>query len=125
MFVHGTQLIMPEDRGFPRFVPRVGNTIRFIIGEPTDVDKVFGRQREEWRRLTEKNDGESLRDGHEAQQLRIEVAKAVRDEISKLRETMGLAPEEDETAALAETWEKEPNKRKFKSPVDGSLINRH
>jgi monolysocardiolipin acyltransferase len=38
---------------------------------------------------------------------------------------MGLAPEEDDTAALAETWSKEPNKRKFKSPVDGSLVNRH
>jgi monolysocardiolipin acyltransferase len=105
MFVHGTQLIMPEDRRFPRFVPRVGNTIRIIIGEPTRVDELFGRQRQEWKRLTEKSDPESLRDSHEAQQLRIEVAKAVRDEISKLRETIGLGPEQDETAALADTWE--------------------
>lgn len=125
MFVHGTQRIMPEDRGFPRFLPRVGNTIRFIIGEPTDVEVLFGRQRQEWRRLAEKSDPESLKESKEAQALRIEVAKSVRDEISKLRETLGLAPEEDETAALAETWEKEPNKRKFKSPVDGSWVNRH
>lgn len=125
MFVHGTQLIMPEDRGFPRFAPRIGNTIRFVIGEPTDVEELFGQQREAWRRLAEKSDPETLKTSHEAQQLRIEVAKGVRDEVSKLREAMGLAPEEDETAALAETWEKEPNKRKFKSPVDGSLINRH
>lgn len=125
MFMHGTQLIMPEDRGFPRFTPRIGNKIRFVIGEATDVEKLFGRQRDEWRRLVERNGAETLKDSKEAQDLRIEVAKAVRDEISKLREDMGLTPEEDETAALAETWSKEPNKRKFKSPVDGSLINRH
>lgn len=125
MFVHGTQLTVPEDRGWPRWAPRIGNRIRMIIGEPTNVDKLFGDHRVAWRRLVEKGDPELLRDGQEAAQLRVEVAKAVRDEIEKLRESMGLAPEEDETAALAETWAKEPNKRKFKSPVDGSFVSRH
>jgi len=125
MFVHGTQLIMPEDRGFPRFLPRIGNKIRFIIGEPTDVDRLFGEQRRRWRKLVANSDPDALRDSHEASQLRREVAKGVRDEVGKLREKLGLAPEQDETAALAETWSKEPNKRKFKSPVDGSLTNRN
>ena len=66
-----------------------------------------------------------MRDGPEAVELRIAVAKQVRDEISKLRESMGFPAEEDETAALAETWAKEPNKQRFRSPVDGSLVNRH
>jgi monolysocardiolipin acyltransferase len=38
---------------------------------------------------------------------------------------MGLPEEKDETAALAETWSKEPNKRRFQSPVDGSLVSGH
>lgn len=125
MFIHGTQDIMPEDRGFPRFLPRIGNKIKVIIGKPTDVDAVFGTERAAWKRLVERGDPESLVDGEEATQLRIRVAKSVRDEVSKLRERAGLPPEHDETAALADTWSKEPNKRRFKSPVDGSFINQH
>ena len=69
-------------------------------------------------------DQEKLRTGEEAQKLRIEVAKMVRDEIGRLRVKNGLPEDKDESAALAETWAKEPNKRKFRSPVDGSLVNR-
>lgn len=125
MFVHGTQEIMSEERGFPRFLPRIRKNVRVLIGEPTDVDKVFGDYRERWRRLVQKQQPDDLMYGQEAVALRTEVAKAVRDEISKLREQMGFPQEEDETAALADTWTKEPNVRKFKSPVDGSLVNRH
>ena len=78
-----------------------------------------------WKRLVDRGDAELLKHGPEAVQLRIEVAKSVRGEVEKLRESIGLPPEEDETAAIAETWSKEPTKRKFKKPVDGSLINRH
>lgn len=124
MFIHGTQDIMPEDRGFPRFLPRIGNKIRVVIGKPANVDTLFRREREKWKQLVQKGDPEILTHGHEAVQLRIQVAKSVRDEVAKLRESIGLPPEQDETAALASTWSKEPNKRKFKSPVDGSLVNR-
>ena len=123
MFAHGMQLIMPEDRTWPRWAPRTGNHVRIRFGERTNVDEIFGRQRAEWRRLVEKYDDPA--DSPEARQLRIEVAKTVRDEVSKLREQMGLPADEDDTAALAETWSKEPNKRRFKSPVDGSLISGH
>ncbi|KAI5460063.1 hypothetical protein BGZ63DRAFT_389418 [Mariannaea sp. PMI_226] len=127
MFVHGTQNIMPEDRGFPRFLPRIGNKVRVVIGEPTDVDKMFGEQRAEWRRLVAKagGDPETLRHGNEAVALRVSVAKKVRDEIEKLRESIGFAAEQDDSAALAQTWANEPAIKKFKSPVDGSLVNRH
>lgn len=125
MFVHGTQNIMPEDRGFPRFLPRVNRDVKVMIGKPTDVDAVFGQYRDKWRQLVKRKSDEELMHGEEATKLRVEVAKAVRDEISKLREKMGFPKEVDETAALADTWTKEPNVRKFKSPVDGSLVNRH
>ncbi|UNI19684.1 Lyso-phosphatidylcholine acyltransferase [Purpureocillium takamizusanense] len=125
MFIHGTQSIMPEDRGFPRFLPRIGKRFRVVIGEPTDVDRLFGEKRAAWKKLVETSSAEDLQHGPEAVQLRIEVARSVRDEIQKLRESAGFPHEEDETAALADTWSKEPSKRKFKSPVDGSLVNRH
>ncbi|KJZ76064.1 hypothetical protein HIM_04520 [Hirsutella minnesotensis 3608] len=125
MFIHGTQNIMPEDRGWPRFLPRVGSRVRVVIGEPKPVDVLFGRQRKIWRQLVDRGDAEALKTCPEAVQLRIEIAKAVRNEIQKLRESIGLPHEEDESAALAETWSKEPNKRRFKSPVDGSFVTRH
>ncbi|KAF5019780.1 hypothetical protein F66182_8217 [Fusarium sp. NRRL 66182] len=125
MFVHGTQHIMAEDRGWPRFLPRMGNRVRVVIGEPTNVDQVFGHQRAAWRKLVEKGDPDLLRDSPEAAELRISVAKRVRDEVEKLRETLGFPAEQDEKPALAETWAKEPHETKFKSPVDGSFVNRH
>ncbi|KAI9167326.1 Lysophosphatidylcholine acyltransferase [Paramyrothecium foliicola] len=125
MFMDGTQHIMAEDRKWPRFLPRIGKQFRMVVGKPTDVDQVFGQQRDAWRRLVARGDPRLLTDGPEAVQLRIDVAKSVRDEVQKLRLSLGLPAEEDESAALAETWDKEPNKRKFKSPVDGSLVNRH
>ncbi|KAG6005959.1 hypothetical protein E4U43_000518 [Claviceps pusilla] len=124
MFIHGTQEIMPEDRGFPKFLPRIGKRIRVVIGEPTDVDARFGQERAAWRHLVSRGDPELLTHSREAIQLRIQVARSVREEVAKLRESLGLLPEHDTTAALADTWSKEPNKRRFKSPVDNSLINR-
>lgn len=127
MFLNGTKGIMSENRGFPRFLPRVGNQIQVVIGEATDADVMFGAQRDRWKSLVQeaKGDEETLRTSEEAVRLRIEVAKMVRDEISKLRLKAGLPKDDDDEAALAETWAKEPNKRKFKSPVDDSLVNRH
>lgn len=124
MFVDGTQHVMAEDRSWPRWAPRAGNRVRVVIGEPTDVGRLFGHHRAEWKRLVDMGDPELLVSGPEAIQLRVEVAKAVRDEVEKLRESLGLPAEEDDSAAIAETWSKEPNKRRFKSPVDGSLVNR-
>lgn len=125
MFVHGTQLIMPEQRGWPRWAPRIGNKVRIVVGEPTDVDQVFGHQRAAWKRLVQNGDPELLKNSPEAVELRIAVAKRVRDEVEKLRESIGFPAEQDDSAALAETWAAEPREKKFKSPVDGSLINRH
>lgn len=98
--------------------------MRIVIGEPTDVDQVFGHQRAAWKRLVAKGDPELLRNSPEAVELRIAVAKRVRDEVEKLRESIGFPAEQDNSAALAETWASEPGEKKFKSPVDGSLNNR-
>ncbi|KAK8136657.1 hypothetical protein PG984_004597 [Apiospora sp. TS-2023a] len=63
---------------------------------------------------------EELKYGAEAQALRIEVARRVRDEIEKLRVGRGY-PEDDPKLGLAETWAKEPaDARRLKSNADGS-----
>ncbi|PHH74669.1 hypothetical protein CDD83_4538 [Cordyceps sp. RAO-2017] len=125
MFIHGTQAIMPEDRGWPRWLPRVGNHVRMVIGPPRDADALFGPHRTTWKRLVDRSESEDLQDGQQAVQLRIRVAKQVRDEVQLLRQSIGLPREVDDTAALAETWSKEPRISKFKIPVDGSSVNRH
>lgn len=125
MFIHGTQNIMPEDRTWPRWAPRMGVKVRVAIGKPTDVDQLFGHQRAAWKKLVEQFGYEAMRDSPEAAELRVAVAKRVRDEILVLRESLGFSPELDEKVALAETWAKEPHTKRFKSPVDGSLVNRH
>ena len=67
---------------------------------------------------------EDLKYGAEAQALRIEVARRVRDEIEKLRVGLGY-PEDDPKLGLAETWAKEPaGARRFTSSVDGSFVTK-
>ena len=63
---------------------------------------------------------EELRDSKEAEQIRVEVALRVRNEVLKLRKSLGY-PDEDPAwkLGLAETWARDPKDTK-KSPVDGS-----
>ncbi|KAK4031918.1 hypothetical protein C8A01DRAFT_41645 [Parachaetomium inaequale] len=51
MFVDGTQRVMPEDRGFPRFLPRVGKTVRVAFGEVLDYEATFGDLKRRWEGL--------------------------------------------------------------------------
>ncbi|KAJ1337463.1 monolysocardiolipin acyltransferase [Microdochium nivale] len=137
IFIDGTQRVMAEDRGFPRFLPRAGVTVRVAFGEPVDMEDRFGDLRSEWRDLVRRKhvaDGDSsggkvlvmgeltdeLKYGAEAVALRIEVARRVRNEVAKLRKTMGH-PDEKPGLDLAETWALEPAKKHIKSEVDDSL----
>ncbi|KAB5569979.1 acyltransferase-like protein [Coniochaeta sp. 2T2.1] len=147
MFIDGFQKVMPEDRGFPRFLPRIGKHIRVVFGEKVDGEAVFGDLRRRWRELVaartrdrlgrvveeggpkeeesvvvgELRD-EELREGREAREIRIEVARRVRDEVMKLRRRMGY-PEENPRLGNAETWAEEKEGKRYKSAVDGSFIN--
>lgn len=138
MFIDGFQRVMPEDRTFPRFLPRIRNQIRVAFGEVLDSEAVFGDLRKRWKDLVarrrngfnsiaggevlgELND-EELRDGPEAREIRIEVARRVRDEVMKLRRQMGY-PEGDPALGDAETWAKDKEGKRYRSAVDGSFIN--
>ncbi|KAI3400979.1 hypothetical protein diail_1187 [Diaporthe ilicicola] len=63
---------------------------------------------------------DELKHSREAEQIRAEVAMRVRDEVLKLRKSLGY-PDEDPAwgLGLAETWARDPKHTK-RSPVDGS-----
>ncbi|KAH6661375.1 hypothetical protein BKA67DRAFT_551004 [Truncatella angustata] len=134
IFIDGTQHMMPENRTFPRFLPRVNKTLRVSFGELVDREATFGDLRKKWQELVRKEtkDGKALamgeltdelKYGREAVELRIEVARRVRDQIEKLRVGAGHA-EGDAKLGLAETWAKEPPTEAFPSSVDGSLVRK-
>ncbi|KAJ9154751.1 Lysophosphatidylcholine acyltransferase [Pleurostoma richardsiae] len=63
---------------------------------------------------------DDLKYGKEAEEIRIEVARRVRNEVVKLRKSLGY-PDEDPRFGLAETWARDPKTKAYRSPVDGSL----
>ncbi|KAK1659369.1 acyltransferase [Colletotrichum godetiae] len=135
MFIDGFSDIMPEDRKWLRFLPRIGAKIRVFYGEALEVGEAFKEQRQKWKRIVQKEVEargkplsvgevpESLKNHPEAIQLRIEVAKTVRDMVQELRISAGY-PRDNPAYALAETWEREPKDKQFKSPVDDSLVHK-
>ena len=135
MWIDGSQEVMNEKRIWPRPVPRPGKRVEVTFGELVDREAVFGRFRQRWRELKERVRWE--REGHllwqddalagdrlgelsddflkyspEAEQLRIEVTLAVRNEVLKVRRSRGL-PDEDPKRGLAETWRKEGRKYRY------------
>ena len=128
MWIDGPQEVMNEKRTWPRPLPRPGKRIEVTFGELVDRDAVLGPLRERWAQLKEKSrrkrmgllkdgvelpaerlgelDDEELKYGSEAEQLRIDVTLAVRNEVLKVRRSRGL-PDEDPKRGLAETYRKE------------------
>ncbi|KAK4146283.1 uncharacterized protein C8A04DRAFT_9883 [Dichotomopilus funicola] len=143
MFIDGTQHAMPEDRGFPRFLPRIGKTVRVTFGEVLDYEATFGDLKRRWDRLVVRERERerlasrggnptyhdttlppTLRNGPEAQEIRIQVALRMRDEILKLRRSLGRYPDPEPSFGLAETWREDGGieAKRYKSRVDGSDI---
>lgn len=139
MFIDGNQEVMPEDRKWPRFIPRAGKSIRIAFGEKVDTEHVFGDLRRKWKELVKRQKAalrkaglstdlamgeltEELKYGQEAVDLRIEVTKRVRNEVVKLRRSLGY-PDEDPKASLVDTWVEEGQTgRKSGRMEDGSLV---
>lgn len=140
MFIDGNQDIMHESREFPRFVPRAGKNVRIAFGEAVDGEKVFGELRQKWQNLVrlqrealvkrgdvehdwelpmgELTDG--LKYGTEAVALRKEVTLRIRQEVLKVRRSLGY-PDEDPKNGLVETWIEEGGK-KAGEMKDGSWV---
>lgn len=137
MFIDGNHRIMHETRGKPRWLPRIGKKINVVFGDALDTGRVFGEARDRWRELVHKEEARAkeggedilypmaLEEHEEAVALRIEVAEGVRSQVARLRKASGY-PDDDPAFARAETWRsKEPQRKQFRSQVDGSIVRRH
>ncbi|KAG8942361.1 hypothetical protein FRC04_003814 [Tulasnella sp. 424] len=49
MYLEGFDDVMPENRGFPRFLPRLGSKIRVTFGEPAEITQEVGDVIREWK----------------------------------------------------------------------------
>jgi len=130
VWIEGFDEVLHEERAWPRWYPRVGKKVSVTFGEPVS-ETVWRGFRERWKRLKEKEMpgmgddvvgtmSEGLMTGAEAAELRIEVTKAVREQVLALRRSRGW-PDEDPKAGLAETYLEEGGKREGKMD-DGSWI---
>ncbi|KAI6909843.1 hypothetical protein KC331_g10504 [Hortaea werneckii] len=148
MWIDGPQQVMDNNRGWPRPLPRIGKDVSVAFGSPVDTEQVFGPFRQRWQELKDRarrkrmlyyptedpaadpekevlgelNDDE-LKYGQEAEQLRIEVTLAVRNEVLKVRRSRGL-PDEDPKRGLAETFAAERGNpsRNGRRMGDGSVV---
>nr|POF05931.1 lysophosphatidylcholine acyltransferase [Quercus suber] len=144
IWVDGPQHVMSNTRPWPRPLPRVGKDISVTFGDLVDTEKVFEPFRQKWKAMKQRaacnrslagsesadpaNEAvgvvtdEDLRYGAEAEQLRIDVTLAVRNEVLKVRRMCGL-PDEDPKRGLAETFRVEgedPSEEGKKK--DGSVV---
>ena len=147
IWMDGPQQVMNEKRTWPRPMPRVGKDINFWFGEPVNTDKVFGPFRQRWQDLKSRarrkqlalhkqsESSEELPEGQlgelkddflryspEAEQLRIDVTMAVRNEVLKVRRMSGL-PDEDPKCGLAETWRQEGGKKEGEMKDGGVVVD--
>lgn len=116
IFSHGFDKVIPEDRPDDyRLWKQIGTTIHFGYGKALD-EKLLAEFREKWRALVEKEQQghtepltdltDNLKFGPEAQKLRSDLARYLRDQLGAVRETMGFPPQNPEFAE-PEFWKPE------------------
>ncbi|OXV09853.1 hypothetical protein Egran_02384 [Elaphomyces granulatus] len=120
IWLEGMDQLMPENRRFPRFLPRPFKQISVTFGDKVDPEAVFGDLRRRWNDLKQKSEkaasttggmplgilSEDLMYSEEAVELRKECTEKVRDLVLQLRRSRGLSDEVPK-ANLAETWRRE------------------
>lgn len=128
IWIEGAEDVMPEGRPSPRWLPRFGGALRVTFGEAVS-ETVWKGFRERWRELREgvgeEGDvgvlnSQALRTGEEAVKLRMEVTRALREELLKLRRQRGWT-DEDPKAGAVETYAREGGKRSGRM-ADGSWV---
>ncbi|CRG83458.1 monolysocardiolipin acyltransferase [Talaromyces islandicus] len=127
IFIEGTDEVMHEERGFPRFLPRPFKSISVTFGNKADREAIFGDLRRRWKKLREKAEkadpavaklplgvlSEELMFDKEAVELREECTRKVRELVLEVRRSRGL-PDEDPKASLVDTWIREGPKKEGK-----------
>lgn len=117
-FIEGFEQVMHESRVFPRFLPRVGKSIKCTYGRPIEETKIQPFI-DRYKALLDKNSKSSLMDHKtssqreslvgamdctEAQLIRTELTKVIRDAVVEVRREAGY-PEEHPSAHLADFYD--------------------
>ena len=130
IFIEGFDMIMNEERKFPRFIPRPFQNIRVTFGEKLDMEEVFGDLRARWKQLRaeeERKNGtldvgvlnDALKYSDEAVKVRIECTDRIRKAVLDVRRQRGYS-DEDPKNNLASTWLREGTNREGRQD-DGTL----
>lgn len=118
LFIEGFDQVMHESRTFPRFLPRVGKHVKCTYGKPIDEAKIqpfidrwkdllkHGEKKDIAARDGRTETSLSLVDSQEAQAIRSELTKVIRDAVVQVRREAGY-PEEHPYAHLAEFYDSE------------------
>jgi monolysocardiolipin acyltransferase len=113
MFITGLEQVMAEDRGWPRFIPRVGKKVEIVYGDAVPTER-WEDVRAAWQALR----GE---EGEEAAKLRIETTRRVREEVVNLRRRLGF-PDEEPGADDPATYRLPGMDAKDGKLKDGSMV---
>lgn len=106
LFIEGFDQVMHESRTWPRFLPRLFKRVRCTYGQPID-EAAIQPYIERWRVLSEaaykradrqittdsEDMPEELMDGSEAEAIRRDLTKVLRDAVGKLRTDAGYPAE--------------------------------
>lgn len=117
IFIEGFDMIMNEERKFPRFIPRPFQNVRVTFGEKLDMEEVFGDLRARWKQLRAEEERKSgtldvgvlndaLKYSDEAVKIRIECTDRIRKAVLDVRRQRGYS-DEDPKNNLASTWLRE------------------
>lgn len=71
MFIEGTDQIMHESRGFPKFIPRLFKRVSVTFGDEVDMEAAFGDLRKRWRQICDRENEVILNE-----QMQAELAQA-------------------------------------------------
>lgn len=116
-FIDGLDQVMHESRTFPRFLPRLFKSVRCTYGEPIAEERLQPFI-DRWRLLSksvhddvDQHDPgdrprlpQALIDGEEAQAIRREMTKVLRDAVLEVRRSVGY-PDEHPEAHRAEFYD--------------------
>lgn len=67
---------MPADRGFPRFMPRVGKRLKITFGDPSGVTEEVQARQETWRAERMADDRLALSENNSDPEARLRILMA-------------------------------------------------
>ncbi|KAH7102450.1 acyltransferase-domain-containing protein [Auriculariales sp. MPI-PUGE-AT-0066] len=79
----GFDQALPEDRGFPRFLPRLRKNISITFGDPFSATNQVEATLAKWRDLVPQKLRET-RDGEQQTAMRVKLTRLVQEEVEKL-----------------------------------------